>query len=310
LRVLGVTPLYPPDSRVGAWLSTHECLAELVRRGHHVEVATTMCGATYELDGVTVIGRGKELHTRGADVVVSHLGDQGEGARAASKAGVPSVRMVHGNNPAGASKLEGTRLAVFNSNSLREAIGWDGESIVVHPPVDPTQHQTTPGHMVTLVNMSPEKGVHTFDVCAAALPELQFLGVRGDYGRQRKPQRPNIELIRSTKDMKTDVWSRTRVLLMPSEAESWGRVGVEALCSGIPVIAHPTPGLLESLGDAGIFVDRSDITGWVAEIRRLQDPDEWAEASQAALRRAAEFDHLADLARFADAVEALVRVPA
>jgi glycosyltransferase involved in cell wall biosynthesis len=92
---------------------------------------------------------------------------------------------------------------------------------------------------------------------------------------------------------------------MPSERETWGMTGVEAMASGIPVIAHPTPGLLESLGDAGVFVDRSDADGWVEQIERLHDPTEWATASAKALTRAAELRDLMrdDIARFVTEVE-------
>ncbi|WP_262928542.1 glycosyltransferase family 4 protein [Streptomyces sp. CBMA152] len=51
--------------------------------------------------------------------------------------------------------------------------------------------------------------------------------------------------------MREHVYSRSRVILMPSLYESWGRVAVEAFASGIPVIAHTTPGLVESMGEAG-----------------------------------------------------------
>jgi glycosyltransferase involved in cell wall biosynthesis len=56
------------------------------------------------------------------------------------------------------------------------------------------------------------------------------------------------------------------VLMVPSVHESYGMAAVEALASGIPVIAHPTPGLREALGDAGTFVDRADVRVWVAAV--------------------------------------------
>ena len=95
---------------------------------------------------------------------------------------------------------------------------------------------------------------------------------------------------------------------MPSAYETWGMVGVEAMTNGIPVIAHPTPGLRESLGDAGIFVDRDDPRAWAAEICRLGDPGEYALASQAARKRADDLQQIfaADLDLFADSLEALV----
>ncbi|MFI7020964.1 glycosyltransferase [Streptomyces sp. NPDC050164] len=63
---------------------------------------------------------------------------------------------------------------------------------------------------------------------------------------------------------------------------------VEALASGIPVIAHPTPGLREALGDAGTFVDRADYRAWGNTIRDLyRTGDPRAEATAAALERSA-----------------------
>ena len=55
MNVLGVVPLYPPHSRVGAWLATHGYLAAAAVAGHQVDVVTyakTSLGV-YELDGVT-----------------------------------------------------------------------------------------------------------------------------------------------------------------------------------------------------------------------------------------------------------------
>jgi glycosyltransferase involved in cell wall biosynthesis len=109
--------------------------------------------------------------------------------------------------------------------------------------------------------------------------------------------------------MRDLVWARTRILLVPSAYESWGRVASEALCSGIPVIAHPTTGLIENLGDAGIFVDRRDTDGWIAALRRLQDPTAYETARGLALARSAEQQRMRviDERRWVASVEALGR---
>ena len=93
---------------------------------------------------------------------------------------------------------------------------------------------------------------------------------------------------------------------MPSSYESWGRAGVEALASGIPVIAHPTPGLCESLGEAGVFIDLRDVDGYEMAIRKLlSSRTEYALVSKRAKARSAELDPAGDLATWCDAVEAL-----
>src|SRR5690606_41582358 len=104
------------------------------------------------------------------------------------------------------------------------------------------------------------KGAETFYALAGRCPQTRFLGGKGGYGVQILPRGnnalPNVEIVEHLppERMRDEVYARTRVLLMPSAYESWGRVGVEAMCSGIPVIAHLTAGLRESLGDAGAFV--------------------------------------------------------
>jgi glycosyltransferase involved in cell wall biosynthesis len=302
LKVVASTPLYPPESRVGAWLTTHDFLSHLAHLGHDVTVGPYMGGWTGTLDGVNVI-KGPSIidMIESADVVVSHCGDMGTAHKTAMRHGVPSVRLYHGGRPRG---LEGAALVVFNSEAARLACPWTGRSVVCHPPTFPDRYETRPGRCVTLVNLSPEKGVRVLRHVARALPDVEFLGVTGHTGNQSRPKLDNVTVIGNTPDMRS-VFARTRVLLMPSQAETWGRVGVEAMCSGIPVVAHPTPGLKESLGAAGVFVPRNRVGGWVAEIRRLLDPVEWVEASRRAKARVAELDPQTQLDRFADMIESL-----
>lgn len=297
MKVLGVTPLYPPMSRVGAWLATHRCLRRMVERGHEVHVRTTFAPLGYALDGIDVLGRWDRC-IDGYDVVVSHHGDTVSAVKGlCDRQRVPHVLMVHGPSDG----VDGSSLTVWNSHSSRA--GRDG--IVVRPHVDPAAYSTDLGDRTTLVNLSPEKGGEVFRYLVRSMPDDRFLGVRGGYGRQMRVVGPNVETIPTTQDMVGDVYARTRVLLMPSETETWGRTGIEAMCSGIPVIAHPTPGLRESLGDAGIFVDRSDLAGWIAAIRDLDDPERYAAVSAAAFARAAEVcaQTAADLDLFAELVE-------
>jgi glycosyltransferase involved in cell wall biosynthesis len=302
LNVLAVTPLYPPRSRVGAWLTTHEFLVGLVARGHQVVVATYMSNKSYTIDGVRVVATA-EFRQRldESSVLVSHCGDGGRFHDLARQAGKPSVRMYHGGPLQG---MDGAAAVVFNSQSAKDATTFAGRSVVCHPPTFPDRYATTPGDRVTLVNLSPAKGGRVLQRVAKVMPDVEFLGVVGHTGSQREPRVANIEVVDNTNDMR-EVFARTRVLLMPSQAETWGRVGIEAMCSGIPVIANPTPGLRESLGNAGVFVSRNDIPGLVAQIRRLSDPEEWAKQSALALGRVAELDPQAQVDRFAELIESL-----
>lgn len=310
LTLAAVLPQYPPASRVGAWLATHGFLAHMAARGHRVKVTTYLGTQSepYEHDGVTVLPRWvdpDQFHD-GVDIAVSHLGDNGAAIAEATARGIPTVRMVHGDNPENLARLEAfpPALAVFNSHSLSKSVGWSGPSIVAHPPVDLDTVRTTPGKKVTLVNLTEAKGGRVFWELVAAMPHVQFLGVRGGYGKQVPgPKAKNATIIDPTVDMAGDVYAQTRILLMPSEHETWGMVGLEAMASGIPVIAHRTPGLVESLGTAALFVNRTDLLGWQEAIDSLLLPSVWKRRSPVVEAHAAKFNRTQQLNRFARAVE-------
>lgn len=308
MKIFGFTPCYPPRSRVGSWLTTHVFLTALAQRGHTVTVMPWMQRREpdYEHDGITIVARSRQIVERvaAADVVVSHHGDNGLASRLAQQAGVTSVRMVH-SVPHPTHRLTSrTALVVANSKATADQLRWSGPMIVCPPPTFPERHRTTPGAHVTLVNLSRDKGGELFWELARRMPDVRFLGVQGGYGVQIESELDNVVVLPTQDDMRT-VWGLTRILLMPSKHESWGLTGVEAMCSGIPVIAHPTAGLRESLGGAGIFIDRHDPAGWERMLRRLLRPTGWDVASQLALGRVEQLDPHASVQRFCAAVERL-----
>jgi glycosyltransferase involved in cell wall biosynthesis len=314
MKIAAVTPMYPPGSRVGSWLSTHECLRVLLAAGHDVVANPMMVNNLdeYVLDGVRVVPGSVRMDEviGGADLVISHLGDPGHAHRAALNRGIPSVRMVHGLIGQDALRQLAAYppdLIVFNSESSAATARHRCPHIVVNPIFDRQDFATTPGDLVTQVNQSDPKGGQMFQKLVRFMPDVGFLAVRGGYGKQRDMVGRNVETLAPTQDMRGDVYSRTRVLLIPSKAETWGMVGVEAMCSGIPVMASPTPGLVESLGDAGIFVADNNFKGWMSELRRLLDPVEWSAASARSLARVAELDPYEGAVRFVKAIEGLGR---
>lgn len=213
---------------------------------------------------------------------------------------------------------ENVDLMIFNANWVKDRTPWEGGSLVVHPPVFPDRFRTeTTREYITQVNLNKFKGGDIFFELARRLPDKCFLGVKG-WGPQVPPPKPlpdNVTVIPSTKNIRDDVYAKTRILLVPSQyvgdteefvwTESWGMVAIEAMASGIPVIASPTPGLLESLGTAGIFVEREDIDGWEKAIRMLDDPEVYAHHSRLAAERAAELDPAPQIEQLAEALRLL-----
>nr|PZN25585.1 MAG: glycosyl transferase [Mycolicibacterium hassiacum] len=317
-HILALLPGYPPAG-VGSWVMTHALLRALAARGHRVDVVLAhRGGAPYVRDGVHVWPhRGKDdpfRFIRDAQVIVAHVESAQRAVLLGDRYQVPVVQIAHNTSPLSAASLKRwpATVTVFNSVHAAESMGdLASRWIIVRPPVHIAEYETTPGDCVTLVNLSAAKGAHTFYALAERFPAVPFRGIKGGYGVQILPRGdddlPNVTIVDHMPPswMRDEVYARTRILLMPSEHESWGRVGVEAMCSGIPVIAHPTPGLRESLGDAGVFVHRDDIDGWEAALRRLLDGRRWRAASRRAKARAEELDPTDDLNAWCEEIENL-----
>jgi len=145
-----------------------------------------------------------------------------------------------------------------------------------------------------MINLSEWKGGKMFWKLARSMPDIQFLGVEGGYGKQiRKGGLPNVTILQNTPDIQS-AYAKTKILIVPSAYESWGRVAIEAACSGIPVIASPTPGLKESLGESGVFADPTVPEDWQKAIRLLQDSDTYDKYSKAVQKRAEKLDKVFD----------------
>jgi glycosyltransferase involved in cell wall biosynthesis len=263
----------------------------LVEAGHEVRVVLEQPVDNYVHDGVHYQREDPftALYVADCDVVISNNGGTGHGHLAAKHGGKPSVKFIHGAAPGYIEMLRlhgDPDLAVFNSHSLKKLYAYDGPSIVCPPPLDVEEWATTRGDCITMVNLTEEKGAHTFDQLARYLPDRKFLGVRGGYGYQVSMWRRNLQVHDMTLNMRDDIYSRTRILLMPGLIESWGMVGLEAMSSGIPVIAHPALGPKEAMGNDAQYADRDDLDAWIDLIEALDDPKVYAKWSTKALRRA------------------------
>jgi len=153
------------------------------------------------------------------------------------------------------------------------------------------------GDCITLINANLLKGVPMFLELANRFPDRKFLGVRPYYNRISVPENiPNIEWIDVQDDIRT-IMQRTRILLVPSFYESWGRVAFEAMYNGIPVLfskpmekgnpnntrsSGTTEGMKEWIGDNQYALDYFKVDDWVDTINQLDDINVYAEASRRA----------------------------
>ena len=87
-----------------------------------------------------------------------------------------------------------------------------------------------------------------------------------------------------------DLYSASDVLLFPSLYEGFGLPPLEAMSTGIPVVAGDNSSIAEVVSSGGKLVSATDKFGWVKAIREVLDDKNTAEhLVERGLRRAAEY---------------------
>jgi glycosyltransferase involved in cell wall biosynthesis len=292
-KILVYVKLYPPTTNAGAELMLHEIVLELKKRGHEILLALPL-PETPEIDGIKTISHSEVRHSNFVpDVLFTQNHDTKRAMVLARDMGRPLVHFIHNDKSASLFRLSNRNcdLVVSNSEWVSASLKLPGvKKIVINPTTDFKKYQTntSKADRITFINLIDIKGVDIFWQLARVMPEKKFLAVLGGYGEQVIFERPlpNVEIIENTSNMKP-IYSQTRILLVPSKYESWGRVGIEAMASGIPVIASRTKGLQESLGDAGIFCEQ-DVASYVEAIRELDSKELYQQQSKKSILRALE----------------------
>ncbi|HVP25093.1 MAG TPA: glycosyltransferase family 4 protein [Methanomicrobiales archaeon] len=133
--------------------------------------------------------------------------------------------------------------------AFRAALGADEDETVV----------------LALGQQTPRKGIYDFLELAARTPDIIWVWVGGfpygrlskDYGKIEQEKRKaseNVVFTGFVPDV-TEAYSGADLFFFGSRAETFGLVILEALASGLPVVAKGIPELREIFGDAVAFFD-------------------------------------------------------
>ncbi len=290
--------LYPPKHNCGSEWMAHNINKFLVSRGHEVRVILHQAAkynikVPYSIDGVDVSGPTHKIEQyQWPDVLLTHLEYTSHTLPLGRLAKKPVIQFVHGN--ARYSSVENAKHArvVYNSQWIADELKYKWKSIVFNPfcNYDFINVNENPinNEYIALINLNENKGGKIFYDIARAMPGRKFLGIKGGYDHQIIENLPNVTIVENAKDIR-EYYKQIRLILMPSEYESWGMVATEAMANGIPVVCTETPGLLENCGSAGIFVpERDNIQSWVGLIEMLDDSEMYFVVSSGCRERAKE----------------------
>ena len=322
--------MYPPYHNAGAEWMAH-CLNRYLVQEHGYTIyvfipSKRFLGIKYKdlsttFEGVHVYDIKNEVAMRHAikhsRAICSHLNLSDSVRNFCKKENKPYIHFLHNSFESSKiktwaeSKNNPPTHLVANSEWIKKYYQeFNFPTSVLYPPVfwkDYAVPNTANRKNITLINLNKNKGGGLLPELAIRLPNQQFAGVKGGYDKQIIVPQSNITYIENTPHIQ-DIYADTKILLVPSAYESWGRVAVEAMSSGIPVIANPTAGLREALGNAGIFCDRDDIDAWINEINKLcSNPTYYELVSRKCMERAKELDPLPQMDLFAKMIENLDR---
>ena len=306
MKIVSYVHAYIPYHNGGAETTLHDLNLALVKAGHDVHVIVKESPKhfgkqPYEFEGVKVsYAQNKKdivFALPGTDLLLTHLECSVRATLLGKTFRVPVGQIVHNDMDLTRRYLaHSPDFVIYNTVWIKDKFAEEfGEipNLVVHPPVVADRYKVDRGKSVTLVNLYDRKGSNTFYALAERFPNVTFLGVQGGYGKQEiRHDLPNVEIMDYTPDIRK-AYEKTKLILMPSVYESYGRVACEAAASGIPSIVSDTPGLREALGDSGTYVSPTDVDAWETALRASLTPRKYGALSKGALGRSEALDTMA-----------------
>ena len=322
MNVLWSIHMYYPAHCCGSESMAHHVNKYLISKGHQARVILHQdkgIFTPYNYEGVEVFGSkvGQIVDTyRWADLIITHLDYTQFTIIMAKQAERPLVHFVHNDIPYSSIQNNfGNVSAVYNSDWIAKSLNYPVPGYTLHPPCGGYEVDNSGAEAITLISLNFMKGGLMLGLLAQKMPHRKFIGVIGSYdspGDSKISQPMIIEMLRSYANIEIvpnspdiiSTYKRTRILIMPSYYESWGRTATEAMSCGIPVICTPTPGLKENCGDAAIYVGKriegsepgkdqvtiGDVDEWVRAIESLDNDREYLKKSLLCKARAEELN--------------------
>lgn len=180
--------------------------------------------------------------------------------------GVPVIQVV----------LNGHRLpfaehALFISEFVKGMPGMEARSSdqVMIPPAFDDVIADTHGEAIGFIKPIPHKGVHLVYEIAAAMPDREFVVLRGEWQTlEVLTDLPNVRYMEPVDDIR-DFYREVCMVLVPSVSEDAGTVAQECALNGLPCLSSMVGGLAET-NRHGVRIN-GGVDQWVMTIRAAEE---------------------------------------
>lgn len=234
---------------------------------------------SYNLDEATVR---TFFNGKGPELILSQQWASYHWSMISLRLGVPFILLVHG--PGQYEQFYVERwfpvkpiLIIAPSCDTQDQLIEDArrQCVVINPPIDRKKvcyqyntNELPEREYYTLIgNDFFAKGGKLFIELARRYPKRKFLVVSDKIEVDELPE--NIRTQKPTKEI-WKVYHKTRLLLHPTNFESFGRVTKEAQLNNIPVVTTDLPGIREATINAAYYVDVNNINAWCDAIEQIE----------------------------------------
>ena len=180
-------------------------------------------------------------------------------------------------------------LVTYSNSFIKSKDPLQKNGYIVRDPIDHERYAVKDKDptYITLIGSPPNvKGHDIFIKLAELMPNTKFMLVTHENEFKEKTYPSNIKLqgyLKNIEELKEKVYAKTKVLLLPSIQEAYGRVTIEATASDIPCILSDYPGLSDATYKMSNYVTNyKDVNEWKNELERVLEnyEDEVIKASK------------------------------